>query len=473
MNGSPLAWYNQNRQYAFLKNAHHDVVGSLGDNGLGDVASYEPFGELNQKSEIRNPKSPLGYQGQFSDPDSGLSHMNNRVYSAETGQFLSPDSFPSVISEPGSLNRYAYTQNDPVNTWDVTGAYGMPVHYTDTFAWAKDAAFKVNYKGVIGFSEEMANRIADNIASFDQYHDKEWSLAPNNYSAGDSQGNPLHFPNPLNDQQNTKTIGTTRVAVYAMKSLADLNTKAGADKLVEDPNFLHVSYKPITTLFLKSMNAKGELISKGTVTDRLRYAVSVNDPRLFGIAMHEYQDTFAHAGFSKWHGMSSDNDIYCEGSDKSPECTGIKTVKSGNTFFFNYDGVPLANQLLNRDKLMKEGTKYWMEKFMLSQATYYDKAIQGMTKAQALSKKEENTLNEWQLDSLNVDQDWSQFDNLKMKITEDGEILQLGVYARQAVGVGNAPCLDLFKNFANPEYLKKKNPECGDFINDSTKQIIR
>ena len=467
MNGSPLAWYNQNRQYAFLKNAHHDVVGSLGDNGLGDVASYEPFGELNQKSEIRNPKSPLGYQGQFSDPDSGLSHMNNRVYSAETGQFLSPDSFPSVISEPGSLNRYAYTQNDPVNRWDVTGAYGMDVHYADTFAWAKEAAQNVTIGKQKGFNANMVELLAQNIASFDQYHDKEWSLAPNNYDNFGShmykngQGNKLHFQNPITQQvsysgkwapedaepfgereasiranefvdPNVIRVEATYIPVYEMQSLNNFNTASGANQLIKDPTAIHG--EKIITLWLTG----------GTVKDRMEYAIKKKDPRLFGIAMHEYQDTFAHAGFDLWHGTSHENDWFCESAEYKDYCKGkaVITEKDGKiTYDYKYEII--NNQLLARDLLMEEGTKYWMTKFMNSQATYYNDAIQGMTKAQALSKKEEKMITPVNRDGkvievnglLNVEED---FDDPKFIDKLGGKF---GVFTQQGAGIGGAPYL--------------------------------
>lgn len=50
---------------------------------------------------------------------------------------------------------------------------------------------------------------------------------------------------------------------------------------------------------------------------------------------------------------------------------------------------------------------------------------------------------------------------------------KFGVFFRQGAGPGNAPCLNLFKSLANPEELKRKNPECGDYIIDLTKQITR
>jgi RHS repeat-associated protein len=489
MNGSPLAWYNQNRPHAFLKNAHNDVVGSLSNDGLGGVTSYEPFGSLSSKLETLNSKyDNLGFQGQFTDSDSGLSILGARVYNADTAQFLSPDSFPAVTSQPNSANRYAYSHNDPVNFWDVTGAYSMDLHYGKTKDWAYEAAMN------IGFSYNMSRQLALNIASFDQYHDKEWSLAPNNYGDFDAnmtaggQGNALHFTNPNRQQvsydgnvaepgKGPFTIATinagneysdnlvhaveaTTIPVYAMKSMNDFNTSDGAKTLIGNPNAIHSDFK--YDLYLKA----------GTPRERLQYAIDNHDPRLFGIALHEYQDSFAHAGFNLWHGMSKENDFYCESETDKSYCKG-KIVS--NTYRGSSDGstgtvttfddkyVTIGAQLLERDRLMKEGTQYWMTKFMEDQADYYKESIYAANKVFQSFNKEEKIIHDANkvLKTDENDDDYYWYKN---------GLTGFGAYAEQGFISGKNKCMYLDGNNIQ---INAEIPQCVVYINDLSNQIKR
>ena len=198
-----------------------------------------------------------------------------------------------------------------------------------------------------------------------------------------------------------------------MLSFAEFNSKKGAKELINDPRAIRgKSYD-----FLK--------LKGGTVKDRLQQAVDENDPRLFGIAMHEYQDTFAHAGFKYWHGTSHDNDYYCEEGDISSEC--ISSI--GETDDYN----KIKEQLYERDRLMEEGTQYWMRKYMSSQAQYnYDlEKINALT----LSGKEEKILKDGDKNASEI-----------LKATENendyywiknGGGLGLGVFAEQGIISGD------------------------------------
>jgi RHS repeat-associated protein len=55
------------------------------------------------------------------DGKTGLVDMNARWYDPNAGRFMSEDTYPGEMNSPQSLNRYAYTLNNPVNMWDPTG----------------------------------------------------------------------------------------------------------------------------------------------------------------------------------------------------------------------------------------------------------------------------------------------------------------------------------------------------------------
>lgn len=61
------------------------------------------------------------YTSQEQDPETGLYFYNARYYNPALGRFVSPDSLVSSPGDPQSLNRYSYTDNNPVNRIDPSG----------------------------------------------------------------------------------------------------------------------------------------------------------------------------------------------------------------------------------------------------------------------------------------------------------------------------------------------------------------
>lgn len=63
------------------------------------------------------------YDGTVSGRLVGLDYAKNRYYSNTIGRFLTPDptAWNVNLGNPGSMNRYAYTNGDPVNHNDPTG----------------------------------------------------------------------------------------------------------------------------------------------------------------------------------------------------------------------------------------------------------------------------------------------------------------------------------------------------------------
>lgn len=66
--------------------------------------------------------TPLGYDGQYTNSDTGLIYMRARVYDPATAQFLSVDPLKALTGEP-----YSYTGDNPVNYSDHSGLiFGIP-----------------------------------------------------------------------------------------------------------------------------------------------------------------------------------------------------------------------------------------------------------------------------------------------------------------------------------------------------------
>jgi RHS repeat-associated protein len=100
---------------------HHDQIGSTRtatDNAGAAVAtwSYDPYG--NQAAHTGTIDVPLGYTGQYTDPETGLQYLRARYYDPATGQFISRDPLNAVTREA-----YGYVGGNPLNMVDPTGLW--------------------------------------------------------------------------------------------------------------------------------------------------------------------------------------------------------------------------------------------------------------------------------------------------------------------------------------------------------------
>jgi RHS repeat-associated protein len=84
---------------------------------------YDPYGKA--------LTPPAGdeqlWAGERRDHDTGLVPMNARTYDPELGHFISADSLVPDLYRPQSLNRYVFTEGDPVNFHDDSGHMKMQV----------------------------------------------------------------------------------------------------------------------------------------------------------------------------------------------------------------------------------------------------------------------------------------------------------------------------------------------------------
>jgi len=98
---------------------HHDQAGSTrlisGPTGKTEATfTYDAYG--NQTGHTGTATTPLGFDGQYTSPDTGLIYMRARVYDPATAQFLTVDPLTAVSGEP-----YAYAGDNPLNASDPRG----------------------------------------------------------------------------------------------------------------------------------------------------------------------------------------------------------------------------------------------------------------------------------------------------------------------------------------------------------------
>uniref|UniRef100_UPI0009DC15F8 RHS repeat-associated core domain-containing protein n=1 Tax=Inquilinus limosus TaxID=171674 RepID=UPI0009DC15F8 len=89
--------------------------------GFEEWSTYTPYGKRAQTvpaaAETRETK---GFIGEREDPEVGLVYLNARYYDPDIGRFISPDWWDPTLPGVGT-NRYAYSDNDPINKSDPSG----------------------------------------------------------------------------------------------------------------------------------------------------------------------------------------------------------------------------------------------------------------------------------------------------------------------------------------------------------------
>ncbi|MEV6154969.1 RHS repeat-associated core domain-containing protein [Nonomuraea sp. NPDC052129] len=102
-----------------------DLIGAFSATGtsLIDSVAYNPFGEVTTRTGAAHT---LGYQGGYTDPSTGKINMAARWYQPTTGSFISRDTLTQNPDPSVQLNRYTYTNDNPLTNTDPTGLAKKP-----------------------------------------------------------------------------------------------------------------------------------------------------------------------------------------------------------------------------------------------------------------------------------------------------------------------------------------------------------
>ncbi|WP_344584685.1 LamG-like jellyroll fold domain-containing protein [Nonomuraea roseoviolacea] len=101
-----------------LTDLHGDLVGTYTNTALATTTAYDPFGAITAQSSV---KTNLGYQGAYTDPDTGKVNMHARWYQPSVGSFTSRDNATLTINPSVKANRYTYANASPLTGADPTG----------------------------------------------------------------------------------------------------------------------------------------------------------------------------------------------------------------------------------------------------------------------------------------------------------------------------------------------------------------
>jgi RHS repeat-associated protein len=109
-----------------------------------------PFGEDFAESGTQEKHHFTGYER---DSESGLDYAINRVCSSATGRYLrpGPNGRSYNLAAPRTMNRYAYVNNDPINSVDPLGLDGFClIHTVGTIYFSSFRAYAWLFITVIG-----------------------------------------------------------------------------------------------------------------------------------------------------------------------------------------------------------------------------------------------------------------------------------------------------------------------------------
>ena len=111
---------NHDEMSYYLYDGRGSVTANTWYNGMvTDVYQYDPYGQVTLGSTKHTDF--YGYNAESYNPNTGLEYLRARYYNAEGGRFFQEDTYLGDITDPLTLNRYAYVKNSPLNYVDPSG----------------------------------------------------------------------------------------------------------------------------------------------------------------------------------------------------------------------------------------------------------------------------------------------------------------------------------------------------------------
>jgi RHS repeat-associated protein len=134
---SPLPGGTQGGVELVFHHSDHLSGASVDTDESGSVVAlndYYPFGDT--RIESGEYENDYTYTGKERDEDTELLYYEARYYNSNIGRFISIDPWSGDITDPQSLNKYAYVRNNPLKYVDPEGEnfimnWFMPAAYSD------------------------------------------------------------------------------------------------------------------------------------------------------------------------------------------------------------------------------------------------------------------------------------------------------------------------------------------------------
>lgn len=92
-------------------------------------------------------------QGKEFEEITGLNYFGARFYEPQTGVWLNQDIYRGKLSNPSSLHRFGYVNNNPINYTDPLGLFDLPTH-SRISVYAYNDTISSNISNMPNFNEE-------------------------------------------------------------------------------------------------------------------------------------------------------------------------------------------------------------------------------------------------------------------------------------------------------------------------------
>ena len=147
---------------------HNDHLGNpvAITNEDGEVvwkADYEPFGEIFNEENIQTTNK-YNYNTKELDKNTNLLYYGNRFYDSNIGRFTTADTVKGSLGAPQSLNRYAYTLNNPLKYIDPSGnevIFAQGAEALKSFIESEMLGKSYNYETLVSSDATFTFKIAE------------------------------------------------------------------------------------------------------------------------------------------------------------------------------------------------------------------------------------------------------------------------------------------------------------------------
>lgn len=176
-----------------VKFYHYDPTGNTlaltnGSQTITDKYAYSPYGTVSQ-DDNNTSINPFLYSGKHGvmDDENGLNYMRARYYKSDIKRFMSLDGVLGSVSDPQSLNRYAYVLGNPIMGVDPSGfecngvGFNSPITYDTKELSGELIYYALDIDSCSGFNKEQFgthNKVNNEI--------KAINFSTDNYIVGDS-----------------------------------------------------------------------------------------------------------------------------------------------------------------------------------------------------------------------------------------------------------------------------------------------
>jgi RHS repeat-associated protein len=143
--GLDLISQRQSIGISFYNYDGHGSVRGLSNSAgaVTDTYSYDAFGTIIERTGTTD--NNYLYAGEQFDPDFGFYYNRARYLNAATGRLISSDAYEGIKSDPRSLHKYTYGENDGVNRVDPSGRSSSVDFLVAAAAFSVLSAISLNY----------------------------------------------------------------------------------------------------------------------------------------------------------------------------------------------------------------------------------------------------------------------------------------------------------------------------------------